>query len=232
MKILRRFRRHVRKFLGIGNTPFKKNYSQDGEDILLLSFLEDKKGGFYIDIGAHHPVRFSNTYLFYEKGWSGINIDATPNSMIEFNKIRQRDINIETGIGDSSDELDYYSFCEPALNSFDKTISEERIKKGWKLKEIIKIKLFTINDILNKYIPPQQHIDFITIDIEGLDIVVLRSLNFEKYAPDFFVVEDLGFDGKDIKDVCEKSPIYNFLIQKGYICVARTMRSLIFKRFL
>ena len=70
-------------------------YSQNGEDLILNRFLENKKNGFYIDIGAHHPIRFSNTYLFYKKGWRGINIDAMPGSMDLFNKIRSRDINIE-----------------------------------------------------------------------------------------------------------------------------------------
>ena len=69
-------------------------YSQNGEDLILNRFLENKEKGFFIDVGAHHPIRFSNTYLFYKKGWSGINIDAMPGSMTKFNKIRPKDINI------------------------------------------------------------------------------------------------------------------------------------------
>lgn len=56
-----------------------------------------KKIGFYVDVGAHHPMRFSNTYFFYRMGWSGINIDAMPGSMKEFKKYRRRDINLELG---------------------------------------------------------------------------------------------------------------------------------------
>jgi len=70
-----------------------KIYSQDGEDIILKEFFSGKEKGFYVDIGAHHPLRLSNTYLFYKKGWSGINIDAMPGSMKIFNKKRRRDIN-------------------------------------------------------------------------------------------------------------------------------------------
>jgi len=233
--MLGRLKTFIRGFLRPKTQFYQKCYSQDGEDGLLLSFLCDRKEGFYIDIGAHHPMRFSNTYLFYKKGWCGINIDATPGSMKAFNKIRERDINVEAGIGDSYGELDYYSFCEPALNSFDKELSNERIKNGWKLKRqggVIQVKVFPINDVLNKYMPKNRHIDFITIDIEGFDLVVLSSWDFEKYAPDFFVIEDVEFNGKDIKEVCENSRVYKLMIQKSYICVGRTMRTLIFKKSL
>lgn len=76
---------------------FRKNfYSQDGEDTLLTAFYESQPEykGFYVDIGALHPLRFSNTQIFYDRGWHGINIDATPGSMKLFNKVRPNDINI------------------------------------------------------------------------------------------------------------------------------------------
>ena len=79
---------------------YKKSYAQDGEDVALAAFYDTQKGykGFYVDIGAHHPKRFSNTYFFYKKGWSGINIDAMPGSMHGFRLLRTRDINLEMGI--------------------------------------------------------------------------------------------------------------------------------------
>ncbi len=72
-----------------------KSYSQEGEDMILARLFENQQNGFYIDVGAHHPQRFSNTYFFYKKGWRGINVDAMLGSMKLFNKIRSRDINIE-----------------------------------------------------------------------------------------------------------------------------------------
>ena len=76
----------------------KTTFSQNGEDSVLLRIFDNKNDGFYVDIGAFHPICYSNTYALYKKGWRGINIDATPGSMFLFNKIRPRDINIETGI--------------------------------------------------------------------------------------------------------------------------------------
>ena len=70
-------------------------YSQQGEDIILHRMFEWQEQGFYIDVGAHHPTRFSNTYKFYKRGWTGINVDAMPGSMTAFNRLRPKDINIE-----------------------------------------------------------------------------------------------------------------------------------------
>jgi hypothetical protein len=64
--------------------------------------------GFYIDIGAHHPKRFSMTQIFYKKGWSGINIDAMPGSMKEFYRTRVRDVNLEIAISKEEGELTFY----------------------------------------------------------------------------------------------------------------------------
>lgn len=222
----------IKKIYSDEGVDFKRIfYSQDGEDAVLASFYEDKPNykGFYIDIGALHPLRFSNTHYFYKKGWRGINIDASPNSMLEFEKVRPHDINVETGISKNDKELIFYSFKEPALNSFNEKISEERIKKGWELIEKIKIKTININDFLDKYLPIGQGIDFINIDVEGLDFEILESLNWEKYESKFLLIEDLDIVDKDIIGY-EMSSMYQFLKEKNYSIVARTMRTLIFKK--
>lgn len=88
------------------------SFSQEGEDMILRKLLDRKTTGFYIDVGAHHPQRFSNTYFFYLKGWSGINIDPIPGRMKLFNQLRNRDINLEIGISESKKSLTYYIFNE------------------------------------------------------------------------------------------------------------------------
>jgi len=206
-------------------------YSQEGEDTLLTAFYEEQLNykGFYVDVGALHPLRYSNTQLFYDKGWRGINIDATPGSMELFNKIRPNDINIEAGISNVRGLLKYYSFEEPALNSFSREISEERMKNGYKLKEIVKIETFPINDILSNYVPKGRLIDFITIDIEGLELKVLESLDFQKFAPKFFLIEELEFVGRDFTEI-KNSSICKFLYNKNYFPVAKTMRTTIYRK--
>lgn len=209
----------------------RESYSQDGEDLLLSSFYgvaPDYKG-FYLDIGAHHPLRFSNTQYFYERGWHGINIDATPNSMLEFNKLRERDINLEIGISDKSEELYYYCFSESALNGFDEKMMLEYEKVGYELKEKVLIKTKTINEVLEEYLPIGQKIDFINIDIEGVDLNVLKSLNFEKYAPDFFLIEELNFCSKSFLEL-KDSEIYKFLQTKNYLPIGKTKRTVLYAK--
>jgi hypothetical protein len=78
--------------------PVHLSYAQEGEDMVLRRIFEDQPLGFYVDVGAHHPVRFSTTYFFYRRGCRGINIDATPGSMDAFRRLRPRDINLEVAI--------------------------------------------------------------------------------------------------------------------------------------
>ena len=97
--------RSVKKKYIDGGGYWLKSYSQEGEDIILARIFGKQQNGFYVDVGAHHPYRFSNTYFFYKRGWKGINIDAMPGSMKIFNKYRPRDKNIEAGISDTKKKI-------------------------------------------------------------------------------------------------------------------------------
>jgi FkbM family methyltransferase len=211
----------------------KVSYSQDGEDQVLYSLMNNppEYKGFYVDIGAFHPLRFSNTQLFYEKGWQGLNIDATPGSMEEFKKVRKRDINIEASVSESGEDLEFFSFKEPALNSFDRELSEERIDKGWELIEIKTVKTYKINDLLSKHITENRKIDFINIDIEGLDLSILKDLDWGSYSPDFLLFEALDMVNSGIIDY-KDSEEYKFFESKGYEIVGKTRRTLIFKKLI
>lgn len=207
---------------------FKKSYSQDGEDMLLSSLFEDigpRGKGFYIDIGAHHPFRFSNTAHFYELGWRGINIEPTPNAISLFEKHRPLDINLNIGIGEKHDTLKFYCFDEPALNSFSKELSEDRHNNTfYKIQEIKEISIYPLAEILDKHLKPNQHIDFMTIDVEGLDLEVLKSNNWDKYKPEFIFAEDIVNFGN-----LQSSGVYNYLVDVGYELVAKTQRTMIFR---
>ncbi|PVW16573.1 SAM-dependent methyltransferase [Marixanthomonas spongiae] len=203
------------------------SYSQEGEDLILKRFFEGKDNGFYVDVGAHHPKRFSNTYVFYLKGWRGINIDAMPGSMKGFNEQRPRDINVETGVSMEKDELTYYMFNEPALNTFSE--KEAKKKDGLRNFKIIaekKIQTLPLNAILDTHLPTDVGIDFMTIDVEGLDLQVLQSNNWEVYRPNMVLVEDLKKRG--LADLITNSAVYDFLTTKNYQLVAKTWNTLFF----
>ena len=197
-------KRAKEKIINIKNHYFDgyslKSYSQEGEDMILKRLFEKQEKGFYVDVGAHHPKRFSNTYYFYKKGWNGINIDAMPNSMKLFNKIRPRDINIEKPISDEKQILTYYAFNEPALNGFSKELSDSRVKEENNYHIIFEkdIETSTLEEVLDINLPRNQEIDFLSIDVEGLDFMVLKSNNFEKYKPKVILIEILGSSLSDI----------------------------------
>ncbi|MFN3872737.1 MAG: FkbM family methyltransferase [Ignavibacterium sp.] len=202
------------------------SYSQEGEDLILRRIFEDKKKGFYIDVGAHHPKRFSNTYLFYKKGWRGINIEARPGSKKLFDKIRKEDINIEAAISDVPATLTYFIFDEPALNSFDRELSIKRANEtNYKLIKEIFLNTVRLSEILDKYLDSGQTIDFLSIDTEGYDLSVLKSNDWERFKPSVILCEDSEFDF----DNPGKSPIFNFLVEKNYQLLAKTLNTLIFK---
>jgi FkbM family methyltransferase len=202
-----------------------KSYSQEGEDMILRRLFEKQQTGFYVDVGAHHPKRFSNTYFFYKKGWRGINIDAMPESMKLFNKTRPRDINIEKPVSDKKQVLTYYAFNEPALNGFSKELSEAREgKENYFIKFTKDIETATLKEILDTYLPQNQEIDFLSIDVEGLDFMVLQSNNFEKYKPKVILIEILGSSLVDI----ENNEISKYLKSFHYSVYAKAVNTVLF----
>ena len=189
------------------------SYSQFGEDMLLNFYFLRQEEGFYIDIGAYHPIHLSNTYHFYKKGWRGINIDATPGIMKRFNEMRPGDINIECAVGTEQKELDLYMYDMTAVNTI--TLKGvEFVKETFNQQPIaiVKVQCKPLSVLLNNYLPAGiTEIDFMTIDTEGADEEVLRSNDWDRYRPKFICVEDHLDMGK-----IQNSSILNYLKDKEY----------------
>lgn len=182
------------------------SYSQNGEDILLWHIYRNKKKGFYVDVGAHHPRRFSNTHLLYKQGWSGINIDPI-SSMKDTFKERVRDVNINFGVSDQNGTEKYNVFSEGALNTCDEKITEKYPGK----REVKEIQVFTLRDILEKYAPGKK-IDLLSVDAEGSELKILNSNDWIKYSPEIIVIEDHALDINNPN----KSKVDSFLKGKKY----------------
>ena len=195
--------------------------------MIYRSFFERKNyNGFYVDVGAHHPYRFSNTMHFYNNGWKGINIEPTPGAIRLFNIFRHRDINLNLGITSNAGILPFYCFAEPALNSFSLEYSENRsaATTQYAIVKTIPVETIPLSQVFDKHLPPGQLIDFLTIDAEGLDMEVLQSNNWNKYLPLFVMVEAC----LDIQMVTQ-SEIFHYMIARNYKLVAITARTLFFK---
>ena len=210
----------------------KLSYSQEGEDMILARIFGQQEHGFYVDVGAYHPQMISNTYYFYLQGWKGINIDAMPGSMDLFKKTRPNDINLEVPISNSKQTLTYYTFNLPNLNGFSKELAVER--DGWKIGDWevkliseIELRTFTLSEVLDEYLPPHQEIDFLNIDVEGLDYQVLESNNWPKYRPKIVLIEDLEMS---LITQGDEARITSFMYKQGYQLYGKAIYTLIFKR--
>ena len=224
---IKEFLRSVKRMV-TGDPALEPNlcYGQDGEDLILDRLLDRQLNGFYVDVGAHHPVRFSNTYLFYQRGWQGINIDAMPGSMRAFNRLRPKDINIEAGVAGQAGQLTYYQFNEPALNTFDPDEAERKNKSPYHMIHSIHVQVERLDQILEKHLPLGQEIDFMTVDVEGKDHEVLKSNDWHRFRPRFVLAETLRTDLLSLRDC----PVAELLIDVGYRPVAKAYNTSFFCR--
>ncbi|MCE2698338.1 MAG: FkbM family methyltransferase [Nostocales cyanobacterium LE14-WE4] len=202
-----------------------RSYSQEGEDMILRRLFEKQSDGFYVDVGAHHPKRFSNTFIFYSKGWKGINIDAMPGSMKAFNKQRPRDKNLEIPIAKERKNLTYFQFNEPALNGFCEELAVSRDgSTAYKIISKQSIEAYPLSVILDQHLNPAQSIDFLSVDVEGLDLEVLQSNDWLKFRPKVVLVEILNGS----LDTIQNDEVYQFLTAHNYHLYAKAVHTVFF----
>jgi FkbM family methyltransferase len=212
------------------NPWVKKSYSQSGED-LIIKFLFDnlniQKPG-YLDIGAHHPFYINNTALFHELGSTGINIEPDPTLFKEFPKYRKGDINLNIGIGIEESNADFYIISSPTLNTFSKTEAEKYKEEGnYSITDVINVPINNLENILNKY-NGGKFPDFLTLDAEGIDELIIKSIDYKSNYPTIICVETISFStsGKGVKN----TQLIDYIIKNGYMVYADTNINTIFIR--
>jgi len=204
------FKKVKRKIWKIFFKNARLSYAQSGEDMILDTIFCNVKNGFYIDIGANNPWVQSNTYFFYRKGWRGINIDALPGMKISFDKHRPRDINVEAAIDNDEKELHYYMFKSSFYNTFSQN-DAEKIKQHSPLIGMKTIRTTSLSNILNQY--NVENIDFLSCDVEGMDINVFKSNDWAKYRPKIIITEYF-YNGID---KISQDAVYQYLAEQKYI---------------
>ena len=202
------------------------SYAQEGEDMVLRRLLEPQEDGFYVDVGAHHPTRFSNTCAFYRQGWHGINIEPAPEAIALFQRERTRDINLQIGVAESPATLTYYLFDEPALNTFDESLKRDReATTPYRVAGTRRVPVERLDTILARELPKGQAIDFLSVDVEGLDLQVLRSNDWRAFRPRFVLVEALDFR----LEQAGGHPTHAYMKSVGYELVAKTLNTLFYR---
>lgn len=180
----------INKIKELPKKNYYKSYSQCGEDIIAQLYLSKQKG-FYVDVGAFHPFKISNTYLFFKKGWNGINIDATAKVIKLFNRYRPNDINVHACVGlNDGEEVTFYKFKSGALNTFKKNKHDIKLYHKEAPVEEEKLQTRSLSSILNEHLEDGKQIDLLSIDVEGAEEDVLRSNDWYKYKPKLIIIED------------------------------------------
>ena len=188
----------------------KTQYSRWGEDLFLIDYFKNVPVGRYIDVGAFHPFRGSNTYFLYKKGWNGINVDLNKTSIDLFKIARPKDINLNLVISDVDGKVKVYQNKELGKMNTINPYHASIFLKNFQSRETYSCKL---NDILDKYGQKNKQFELLDIDVEGTDYLVLKNLDFSKYKFKLILVEAHEFDPYFRE---QKQRIYALLQSKKY----------------
>ena len=197
----------------------RKSYAHTEEDLYILKKFKNKKG-FYVDVGCHHPTRLNNCHLLYKNGWNGINIDISSLSIKLFNLARKKDININMAVSLKKKKVRFY---------YDKLISLYiSLNKRKELDRFREINSDTLTNIIDKTKYKNQKIDFLSIDAEGKDLEVLKSLDLKRYNPIYICIEI--YSDKDESFNIKNNQIYKYLMNKNYKLMLNKRENFIFKK--
>jgi FkbM family methyltransferase len=219
-------------FRPLSTAPFPEahgveSFSQCGEDraieFIFVYLAIDKMT--YLDIGAHHPFENSNTYYFYRKGYRGVLVEPNVDFSELLRGVRPEDTTLVAGIGASAaKEADYYVMSDSLLNTFSKEEVEhqEKVSKGRiAIRDVIKMPLLNINDVIAEHF--KEAPTFVSIDTEGLDLAILKSLDFSRYRPKVVCAETIVY-----KTHKTRPEIAQFMESQGYVAQGGSMVNTIF----
>lgn len=200
------------------------SYSQDGEDLLLKKLLP-KKRGVYVDVGANHPFKLSNTYLLYKSGWRGICLEPMPFLYSVLARWRTEDVCLNIGVGREKGELKFHVMHPHVLSTFRGDAAEELVVSG-KAREVecIYVQVQPLSVVLDKHLYGQS-IDLLCVDTEGFDLDVLASNDWSRFRPEIVLVEK-GSPGLGLTI----DPVARLLESNGYSKIEQTLHNDFYQR--
>lgn len=207
----------------------KISFSQCGEDLVISYILKNVihvSKLSYLDIGCNHPYRLNNTVVLRKEFEvkKGILVEPNPDIFKLIKRKRKKDICLNIGVGSRAGVLPYYMMNDNTLNTFSKKEAEHVARQGFHIKKCMDIKVYGINDILQKYFADGR-LDFLSIDIEGNDFEVLKAIRYDKIRPAIICTETLEFMGGKDERLFE---LIEFYKKKDYVLAADTFLNSIF----
>ena len=210
------------------HTDAKRSFSQTGED-RIIKFLFDTLGirqYRYLDIGAHHPRRLSNTYLFYALGGSGVLIEPNPVFATLISQIRPRDLCLTVGLaGQSCSEVPFYVMRSDTLSTFSEHEAGRMVSEcGQEISEVSHLDVLAPEEVLSAHFG--DGLNLVSLDVEGPEMEILKAFDLQRYRPEVFCIETISYaiDGGGVKS----SEIAQFMTANGYMVFADTYINTIF----
>jgi FkbM family methyltransferase len=198
------------------------SHAQTGQDVL-VDFLLKRHGiipragefsGFYVDLGCAYPIKSSNTYFFYERGWQGVCVDANPDAEEEFRRVRPRDTFVNSGVGGEAGSMEFFIFENPQHNTFN---AARAAVSGRKIVRSLPVPIDTLASILSRHVPEGRTIEFLSMDIEGLEKVALEGMDWSRHRPRIVLIEAFGS-----LETISDAPETGVLVRNGYRMLAFT----------
>jgi FkbM family methyltransferase len=203
------------------------SFSQNGEDLIARFAFNALKvaAPTYLDIGAHHPTYFNNTRLFYDDGARGVNVEPDPELFQAFELERQRDTNLNVGVGEQAGERAFYVMSSRTLNTFSEQDARNVEREGKvRIERVVTLPVVPVNTLMATHYP--NGVDFLSLDVEGMDLAILRSFDFDRYRPKLVCVETITYSerraGKKIAEIAE------VMQDNGYFSFADTYVNTLF----
>lgn len=221
--------RKIKRKLGIPikEKHYQKSYSQCGEDLIINFALTEMRVGKvnYLDIGAHHATFLNNTAYFYKKGGSGVCVEPDPNLFQKIKRARSRDICLNIGVGDGTlKEADFYVMSGKTLNTFSKAEADRYVGYGKTIEKILRMPLLSVNEIIEKHC--KKCPDFISLDVEGYDLTILKTFDFKKYRPKIWCVETITYT--EDKSETKVQEVFDLMLSNNYFVYGDTYINTIF----
>lgn len=214
----------IRDFRWLLSARRRGFYSQHGEDKVVAGLFRGKRNGRYIDIGASHPFRISNTYYFYRQGWSGVTVEPIPRLAHLHQKLRPRDRLLPCGVGLEVGEFKFYEMTPSVLSTLDASTAQQYLDAGRAvLFKEYKLQVIPIEEVCQIAFE-EGPVDFMSIDVEGLDFDLIRSIDFTNYRPEVICVEaNENESRKKIKEVLERAE-YQIIADSSSNIIARQFK--------
>ena len=185
-------------------------YAENSEDVIVNALFDKIKKGVYLDIGCYHPIRGSLTYKLFKKGWKGINVDLSRESIDLFDISRPKDLNLNMAISDKNITTKYFQ-----VGNINQANSLEKINGAKK----IQIDSINIDTLIKKF--DLKKIDYLNIDAEGADYKIITGFSLKKIRPILITIEDVNNNNFDLKSLL-KNKMNNFFYKKNYFLYSRT----------